>query len=121
MPRLNRFQKKDVANPVDKISDAKDRERILKTINAIEGYVMCSCIALGLLQILALRFSGRVNPLYFRYLRTPSKEIMSEASVAYYLREFIFRSLGQDKSLSITRIINSKQQKPLFNAVCHAS
>lgn len=40
MPRLNRYQKKDRSDPLTEIIDPKDRERILKTLNAIEGYVM---------------------------------------------------------------------------------
>ena len=121
MPRLNRFQKKDMPSPVDEITDIKDRENILKTIKAIEGYVMCSCIALGLLQILAMHFSGQINMISFRYLRTLSNETMSEASVASYLRKSIFRSLDKHKDLSIARIIKSKQEDFDFNEVQQAS
>jgi len=121
MPKLNRYQKKDMPHPIAGITDSKDRKRILKTLQAIEGYVMCSCIALGLLQILAIQFSGTVNPISFRYLRTLSKETMSEASVACYLRKSIFRSLGKNKDLIITRIIKSKQEDLEFDEVRQAS
>ena len=70
---------------------------------------MCSCIALGLLQILSMRFSTQVNWSNIRYLRTLSRKIVSEATMACHLRKSIFHGLGKNKDLSITRIIKSKQ------------
>jgi hypothetical protein len=85
------------------------RFKIECTFRAIEGFVMCSCIAMGLIQLIALRFSNRVPGLFFRYLRTPSKNIVSEATVTVYLRKSIFRLFAQNPHLSITQIIRSKQ------------
>ena len=109
MPKLKRYAKKDESHPLEDVTDSQERKRILKTIQAIEGYVMCSCIALGLLQILSMNFSRQINWSIVRYLRTPSKEIVSEATMACHLRKSIFHSLGKNKDLSITRIIKSKQ------------
>ena len=109
MPKLKRYAKKDEPHPLESITDSLERKRILKTIQAIEGYVMCSCIALGLLQILSMRFSTQVNWSNIRYLRTPSRKIVSEATMACHLRKSIFHGLGKNKDLSITRIIKSKQ------------
>ena len=108
MPKLKRYAKKDESHPLEDVTDSQERKRILKTIQAIEGYVMCSCIALGLLQILSMNFSRQINWSIVRYLRTPSKEIVSEATMACHLRKSIFHSLGKNKDLSITRIIKSK-------------
>ena len=78
-------------------------------------YVMCSSIAIGLLQIMALKFSTtELNNKFFRYLRTPSKEIVSEATVACYLRKNIFRIMAKNAGLSITKIIKNKQVDPSF-------
>lgn len=109
MPRLKRYAKKDEPHPLESVTNTKERKRILKTVQAIEGYVMCSCIALGLLQILSMQFSKKLNWSVIRYLRTPSKEIASEATMACHLRKSIFHSLGKNKDLTITRIIKSKQ------------
>jgi len=70
---------------------------------------MCQCIAMGLLQLVALRFSGRTPGMFFRYLRTPSHTVVSEATVAAYFRKSIFRLFAQNPHLSITKIIKSKQ------------
>lgn len=113
MPKLKRFTKKGEVKPIDKIEKVK--ERILSALNAIEMYVMCSCIAIGLLQIIALKFSStELNNKIFRYLRTPSKEIVSEATVACYLRKNIFRIMAKNGDLSITKIIKTKQVDPSF-------
>ena len=57
MPKLKRFKKKDEVDPIDKIKDLKVKGKIISTLNTIEMHVMCSCIAIGLLQIMALEFS----------------------------------------------------------------
>lgn len=49
MPKLKKYKKKGEVDDIDKIQDIKVKERILSTLNAIEMYVMCSCIAIGLL------------------------------------------------------------------------
>ena len=95
MPKLKRYAKKDEPCPLESITDAQERKGILKTIQAIEGYVMCSCIALGLLQILSMHFSKQLNRSNIRYLRTPSKKIVSEATMACHLKKIIFHSLGK--------------------------
>src|SRR5665647_3028340 len=81
MPKLKRYLKKGEAHPLEHVTSEKEKRNILLTVKAIEGYVMCSCIAMGLLQLIAVRYSHRVPALFFRYLRTPSKTIVSEATV----------------------------------------
>lgn len=115
MPKLNRFKKKAEIDAIDKIKDEKVKERIISTLNAVEMYVMCSCISIGLLQIIALNFSStELNNKIFRYLRTPSKTIVSEATVACYLRKNIIHIMAKNASLSITKIIKNKQADPLY-------
>ena len=110
MPKLNRYLRKGEAHPLEDVKDNQARIRIRLTLQAMEGFVMCQCIAMGLLQLIALRYSGRVPALFFRYLRTPSRTIVSEATVAAYLRTSIFRLFAQNQHLSITQIIRSKQK-----------
>jgi len=52
-----------------------------------------------------------------RYLRTQSKVVISEATVAYYIRNVIFLSLGKNRDLNMTKIIREKQggaEKKIF-------
>ena len=112
MPKLKRYLKKTEEHPITFVENDKDKKRILQTIKAIEGYVMCSCIAIGILQLIALKYSGKINTSKFRYLRTPSNKVVSEATLACYLRKNIFRIMANNHRISITQIIKKKQEKP---------
>ncbi|THF72390.1 transposase [Cohnella fermenti] len=121
MPKLNRYQRKSDTPLIEQVKNEQDQKRIRQTLEAIEGFVMCSCIATGLLQLIALTFSTRTSGLFWRYLRTPSRTIVSEATVVVYLRKMIFRLFAQYPSLSITEIIRSKQDEPRNDADSLAS
>jgi hypothetical protein len=109
MPKLNRYLRKEEAHPLEQVTNEQDRRRIIQTLQATHGFVMCSCIATGRVQLLSLRFSHRTPGLFFRYLRTPSKNMVSEATVMAYFRKSIFRLFAQNLHLPITQIIRSKQ------------
>jgi hypothetical protein len=115
MPKLNRYLRKEEPHPLEQVTNEQDRIRIIQTLQAIEGFVMCSCIATGLVQLLSLRFSHRTPGLFFRYLRTPSKKIVSEATIIAYFRKSIFRMFAQNLHLPITQIIRSKQDNSNFD------
>ncbi len=68
MPKLNHFSRKGSSDPLSKICDDKLRT----AVQVVEGFVLFSCIAMGLLQMLSLRFSDSLNLPDFRYLRTHS-------------------------------------------------
>ena len=70
---------------------------------------MFSCIAMGILQLLCLERQDDIRVSEFRYLRTPSRRVMSEASMMEYLRRNLFRFMAQQGNLTITKIISSKQ------------
>lgn len=121
MPKLNRYLKSKQIHPIDLIKDSKAQQRISQTVKAIEGYVMFSCIAIGLLQLVSLKYSQMVDAPNLRYTRTPSKETVSEATIAFYLRKNIFRMLAKNPLNSITRIITRKQKEPLDHKDSQAS
>ena len=112
MPKLKRYLKKNEKTPIEEIDYPRDKEKIQLTVKAIEGYVMFSCIAMGLLQMISLTFSKEIQTISFRYLRTPSKVIVSEATVMCYLRQNIFHIMAKKPDLSITRFILEKQERP---------
>ena len=112
MPKLNRYLKKNEKAPIEHVTNPKDQEKICQTVKAMEGYVMFSCIAIGLLQMISLSFSKDIQAKPFRFLRTPSRAIVSEATVMCYLRQNIFRIMLKKPNLSITRFIMDKQEQP---------
>ena len=121
MPKLKRYLKKNEKPPIEDISNPQEQEKIQLTVKAIEGYVMFSCIAMGLLQMISLYFSKDIQTKTFRFLRTPSKVIVSEATVMCYLRQNIFRIMAKKPNLSITRFILDRQEKPDISEDLQAS
>ena len=70
---------------------------------------MFSCIAMGILQLLCLERQDDIRVSDFRYLRTPSRKVMSEASMMEYLRRNLFRFMARQGNLTIIKIISDKQ------------
>ncbi|MDQ6419697.1 hypothetical protein RB620_09665 [Paenibacillus sp. LHD-117] len=121
MPKLNRYLRKGEAHPLEDVKDEHVKHRIRLALQAMEGFVMCQCIAMGILQLIALRYSGRVPKLFLRYLRTPSRTVVSEATVAAYLRSSIFRLMAALREAygegheALIRLCNSTCPKVKYN------
>jgi len=109
LPRLNKFRKKTDPDPLAQVPE-DSRESVLGTIDAIERFVLCAEISMGLLQLIALKpcFVERIEKQ--RYLRTSSKGKVSEATVAVYLRTHFFRLLSLNRHSYISRLILSLQE-----------
>ena len=112
MPKLSCYQKKGEPTPLERVKDEKSREKILEAVRAIEMHMVLSCIAMGILQSLSIRFIGKVSSSQIRYQRTPSKGRVSEAVLMHYFRKHFFRLLGQKPELRITQIIHGLQKEP---------
>ena len=109
MPKLKRYRRKDEPDPVDSIHGMKEQNRIGLALKATEGSVFCSAVALGLLQMTSLAFSGTAEMKQPRYQRTYSSTYWSESAVADYLRSNIYRLLANHPNLAITGLIRNKQ------------
>lgn len=91
MPKLNKYVKDINESALEAITDNCARDNLVKTLKATEGYVLMSMFAMGLLQIISLKFSKELNSTSFRWLRIKTNEIVSEATVAYFFRKNIYR------------------------------
>jgi hypothetical protein len=88
LSKLNPFEPaKAVAEKLALITDKKIRESIIGTYCAIEGYVMFCCIAIGLIQICALKFYQQINDFPLRWMRTYTNTVPSEESTQYCLQK----------------------------------
>lgn len=72
MPKLKPYVKKGETHSREQLTYEKAKQDIQLTVKAIEGDVMCSCISMNLLQVIAVHYSERVPALFFRYLKIPS-------------------------------------------------
>ena len=110
MPKLNRFKTNDFHQEQhEAITGNPERNCIVNTVRAIERFALFGCISLGLLQIISIRFSDLFTGTPLRFIRTPSKSIPSEATVADFIRKTIYQLLRFSPHLAITAIITSHQ------------
>ena len=110
MPKLNRYKSNDVQQDnLKNITDDVARGSIQRTVGAIEAYALFGCIAFGLLQIISIKFSHSFTSTAIRFMRTPSKAVPSEATVADFIRRNIFRLFQLSPELAITRVISERQ------------
>ena len=116
VPKLNRFAKSGIDN-LETVTNRCDQFSIALTHKAITGFVMLSSIALGLLQMLSLRFANTINNTSTRWLRTKSNKIPSEATTAQLLGKTIFRTFGKRHGLDILHFIEERQS-PIDDVDC---
>jgi hypothetical protein len=109
-PRLKRFAKKGEGDPLESVTDKKERSLILKAFCATERYMMINLMAAGLLEILALKYSAILGKSSFCWLRTASRNIVTEASMCKFLRREFFMQFQKWPHLSILQIIRSRME-----------
>jgi len=113
MPKLNKYEKNEKNQAkLAAITDAKARASIESTVDAIEGHAMFGCIALGLLQILSLLFVDIFSGNTVRFMRTQSRVVPSEATVADFMRKTIYQLFRFFPHLALTCIIKKQQSVP---------
>jgi hypothetical protein len=91
--RLARHSRKPVKNRNLKKPARKDIETIKRCHRAYERFVMTGAIALGLLQLISLKFEQSVWSCYTGFLRTKSRKLPSERTVKSVMEELLFRDL----------------------------
>jgi hypothetical protein len=115
MPKLNRFAKKDAPDPVAAIQCEQARKNIKNTVRAIHSFAFCSCVAIGIQQMLSLKLETSVDWRKVRYLRTYSNDYASEATIREFLRQQIYLQLEKPSQSFIMQIIQSKQKSINFD------
>lgn len=114
MPKLKRYKKKNDSSELTGVEKEEEKNRILKTVEATERFVLCASIAMGLTQMIALTPDFAETVRTQRYLRTSSIDKVSEATVLDYLRKNIFRLLYLNRHSGISQLI-FKLQAPIFD------
>ena len=111
LPKPDRFKKKDEPDSLAKVTDPKQRELILDTIEAHERFASMAAIAMGIAQMIA------ANPVFAKkikkhhWLRTPHEgDTVSEETVAWYLSSRLAVIKGLASVSRIAAIIRSYQE-----------
>lgn len=108
MPKPDRYLRKGSPDPLESVTDERDRKNIIKSLKATEAHALFSCIAIGMLQMISLKFSHKLSN-GFRWLRTKSNDFASEATIADFMRKNIFRLFHDSPAYPIIYKIREKQ------------
>lgn len=109
-PRLNRYRKQGAPDVLSTVTDKQLRKRILMTVEATERFVFFSCVAMGLVQMMALIPSIAEQARRHRYLRTQTPGKVSEATILFYLTKNFYRLLLLRPASELSRIIRRAQK-----------
>ena len=115
MPRLSHFSKTGDPTPLSKVAK-KDRPYVMQTIRAIELFMLSTCVAMGIVQILSLMMPASVRP-FLQWQRTLTKEdgVPSEANIVAFLRLRFFGVMGEQACSRIVQIIRAHQGDQVKN------
>ena len=83
-----------------------------ETWQACERFVMLGCIALGLLQLIALKFQGQIWASFTHFLRTRSRALPSERTVKEVLAQELRLDFHNVKPSAMMQEIHNLGQRP---------
>jgi hypothetical protein len=123
--RLPRHSRKPKKNATLQAPHKEHLETVRRTWQACERFVMLGCVAVGLLQLVALKFPEQVWDGFRMFLRTRSRALPSERTVKAVLGQEIIRNFRNVASLATLSLMatgvfpqaasaqNDPEQKPL--------
>lgn len=111
LEKLNHFKKKDAPDALQKVTDCNAQRKIIEKVQSIEVFVQISCIAFGILQLLAVQEATEGDLSRLFYTRTKAKSRVSEARVRWYISWQINHLLLQNPDSFITKFIRERQMK----------
>jgi hypothetical protein len=123
--RLPRHSRKPTKNTTLKAPPQEHLESVRRTWQACERFVMLGCVAVGLLQLVALKFPEQVWDGFRMFLRTRSRALPSERTVKAVLGQELARNFRNVASLATLPLMatgvlpqtpsaqNDPEQRPL--------
>ena len=111
--RLPRHSRRPKKNALLKPPTVQDLPTVQRTWQACEGFVLLGCIALGLLQLVALKFSHHIWDAFPLFLRTRSRSLPSEQTVKTVLAQALqqdFLNLAPSATLPVIRPRSSRSE-----------
>ena len=109
--RLPRHSRRPTKNALLKPPAVQDLPTVQRTWQACEGFVLLGCIALGLLQLVALKFSHHIWDAFPLFLRARSRALPSEQTVKTVLAHALqqdFLNLAPSATLPVIRPRSSR-------------
>ncbi|MEW8986881.1 MAG: transposase, partial [Bacillus sp. (in: firmicutes)] len=114
MPKLSRFK---TCVDLSKVTEKKEREKIVSTMRAVEVFSFMSCIAMGILTIISLQFPNMIWGRFTGWLRTRSSKTPSIETVRSVLQQEVWRNIH--KVSGYATLSNILKYQKLDNCMPH--
>jgi len=109
MPLIKKWAKsEEIAGRLEQLGE-EAKQALVDTYDAIEGFVMFSCIAAGLIQLCCLKFSAVINGGVIYWLRTRGSSIPSMDTAVITFRYSLPGIINKCRELGLVRAIQGKQ------------
>ena len=102
---------KRTVSDLSEITDSRRKRLIQQAADAIEAFTNFGCIAIGILQIIALNFHETIWRKYAGWLRTITSTVPSEEVVKSVIQQEYYHNFRSFRNTAIYRIIMSKSKK----------
>lgn len=97
---LPKHSRRPFSNKLLKMPQPEDLEQVKACWQAMERFVLCGCIATGLLQWFSLKYHAALWDKQVLYLRTRSRELPSENTVRQILAPWLTRQFSPTRKNS---------------------
>jgi hypothetical protein len=111
---MPRFSPKTTETDLSRIIEPNDKEKIVSTAKAIEVFTFIGCIAMGILQLIALHYPAAVWNRFTGWLRTKTPGVTSVETVRASLQEEILWNFRKLSKFSTLQLILARQRQSLF-------
>jgi hypothetical protein len=110
MPKLHGYGYKAVKAELEAVEDGHKKHNIYFSMRAVEGFVACSAIAMGIVQIIVLKFSESHNKLWsLIFFKSDRGEYTSEIAVVAFLRKNFDKIIKKYPEMYIFKFISKKR------------
>jgi hypothetical protein len=96
------------------VVDPKDKQRIVATAKAINVFVFIGCVAMGILQMIALYYPANVWRCFTGWLRTKRFGVTSVETVRSALQEDVLWNFGKLRKFNTLQLIHQLQRESLL-------
>jgi hypothetical protein len=111
MPKLSR---KITETDLSKVTDPKDKQRIVAAARAINVFVFIGCVAMGILQMISLHYPVNVWRCFTGWLRTKRLRVTSVETVRSALQEEVLWNFGKLREFGTLQLIHQLQRESLY-------
>jgi hypothetical protein len=111
---LPKFSRKTTETDLGQITHPKDKEKIVATAKAIEVFVFLGCVAMGILQMIALHYPTTVWNSFTGWLRTRKSGVTSVEIVRVSLQEEVLWNFRKLSKFSTLQLIICRQRESLY-------